>query len=424
MARAVSRRRRTPARHAASLRLGLVFAGLIGLNVYFFFFRGGTSLPGLLKAAEIHREPTPPQQHAAPVRGTVAAPPVAKSSAAQPAVAPASDGGRTIAVTLRAGDSVAGVLAREGVSSRVALSVSDALGRVVDLRRAHAGHTIVLRFDGDDLLRALDYRLSPTIAFRVERRAQPSGDTWRGAKLGGALESRTVVVTGTIVNSLDETVRHAGEDASLATELLRVLAWDLDLARDIAPGDRFRVVVEKETRGGAFDRYGHILAVEWAGRPTVHAWWWERGGGWFTESGDALARSLLRSPIGYRARGPSDKLAAPTSSPTGADFPVLPGASARSLADGRVTARSPSSISIRSSGGMDVSYSRLRVARSLAIGDAVRQQQSLGVVDGHLHIAVRMGGRGVDPLRLTPARAASLPPADRAAFLKVAASLR
>src|SRR3954447_7479659 len=36
-----------------SVRLGMVFAVLIGVNVYFFFLRGGTSLRALMKTTEL-----------------------------------------------------------------------------------------------------------------------------------------------------------------------------------------------------------------------------------------------------------------------------------------------------------------------------------------------------------------------------------
>src|SRR6201986_5659110 len=46
-----SKRRTSP--WQGSVRLGMVFAVLIGVNVYFFFLRGGTSLRALMKTTEL-----------------------------------------------------------------------------------------------------------------------------------------------------------------------------------------------------------------------------------------------------------------------------------------------------------------------------------------------------------------------------------
>ena len=46
-----SKRRASP--WQGSVRLGMVFAVLIGVNVYFFFLRGGTSLRALMKTTEL-----------------------------------------------------------------------------------------------------------------------------------------------------------------------------------------------------------------------------------------------------------------------------------------------------------------------------------------------------------------------------------
>jgi len=51
--------RRTRQRRASpwqgSVRLGMVFAVLIGVNVYFFLLRGGTSLRALMKTTELQK---------------------------------------------------------------------------------------------------------------------------------------------------------------------------------------------------------------------------------------------------------------------------------------------------------------------------------------------------------------------------------
>src|SRR3954466_4878901 len=49
-----SKRRASP--WQGSVRLGMVFAVLIGVNVYFFLLRGGTSLRALMKTTELAKQ--------------------------------------------------------------------------------------------------------------------------------------------------------------------------------------------------------------------------------------------------------------------------------------------------------------------------------------------------------------------------------
>src|SRR3954454_3394642 len=69
-----TRRRASP--WQGSVRLGLVFAVLIGVNVYFFFLRGGTSLRALMKTTELAKSSSSAGSPlvAAPVSGAAAAP--------------------------------------------------------------------------------------------------------------------------------------------------------------------------------------------------------------------------------------------------------------------------------------------------------------------------------------------------------------
>src|SRR5207248_1359572 len=151
--------------------------------------------------------------------------------------------------------------------------------------------------------------------------------------------------------------------AALVPLVADLLAWDLDLRADAQPGDRFRVLVEKQLAGERFDRYGRVLAVEYAtktGSLRAYRFLPEDGGddAFYDERGEALAQGLetgqavrQRQVLGYP--GPAG--------PDGA---------------------------------------------------------------AHLRYAVKMGGHFVDPLRLRPAREPSLTGPRRDAFLAALAPRR
>src|SRR5438309_8975609 len=94
-----SRRRVSP--WQGSLRLLLVFAVLIGVNVYFFLLRGGTSLRALMKTTELAKS----NSAAAPI---VAAPAPSGATAAAKAKSddPSAEEARVVEGTMADSDTV------------------------------------------------------------------------------------------------------------------------------------------------------------------------------------------------------------------------------------------------------------------------------------------------------------------------------
>ena len=83
-----------------SVRLGMVFVVLIGVNVYFFFLRGGTSLRALMKTTELAKSTS----STAPL---VAAPaPAAPAAAKAKADDPSAEEARVVEGTLADNDTV------------------------------------------------------------------------------------------------------------------------------------------------------------------------------------------------------------------------------------------------------------------------------------------------------------------------------
>ena len=71
-----------------------------------------------------------------------------------------------------------------------------------------------------------------------------------------------VVVRGTIENNLFEAMYKAGEDAELAANLASIFEWEIDFFKDLRPGDRFVVLVEKKFIKDKYAGYGKILAAD------------------------------------------------------------------------------------------------------------------------------------------------------------------
>src|SRR5688572_14369284 len=162
----------------SSIRLGVVLALLVGINVYVFFFRGGTSIPDVQKAVKEAKIP------GAPAPGGEAPAPAAK-----PAAAPAAPAvGKSLEGTIQKGDSLLKILEKAGVDANEANEVVDALKPIMDFKNIREGQAWFLRFDDEGGVLGFELRASPVLLFRVERGAD-------GKLVGKKSEAKTEIQT-------------------------------------------------------------------------------------------------------------------------------------------------------------------------------------------------------------------------------------
>jgi murein DD-endopeptidase MepM/ murein hydrolase activator NlpD len=420
-----SRRRASP--WQGSLRLGLVFAVLIGVNVYFFLLRGGTSVRDLIKTTELNKQN-------APAPSAVTAPQAAKP---KPAEESAGEDARVVDHTLGDNDTVERAWRSDGLPPKLVNELSTALGKLLDLRTVRAGHSYTLRFDGEDHLRSLDYRVSPALAYHVVR--EPSGE-WKAQKDEKPLEVRVAEIGGTIGSSLYDAIKRSGESTSLVGWFVDTFAWDINFYIDTNAGDRFKIVVEKKLLGGKFYKYGRVLAAEYHGHTgTFRAFWFQPAdgspGGYYTEHGESIVKSMLKTPLKFvRVSSTFDRhrfhpILHMEKAHLGVDYAAPLGTPVWATAGGRVSFVGPrggagNAVIIDHANGMSSTYMHLsRFARGLGVGQQVRQKQVIGYVGmtglatgPHLHFSLRVNGAFVDPLKLKPAREAPISDKHREEF--------
>jgi murein DD-endopeptidase MepM/ murein hydrolase activator NlpD len=424
------RRNRTRRRRSAlkgTVRLALVFAALIGANVYIFWLRPRTSLPDLMRTSQ------------APVAAI--APPPAAPPAQRPRAADDADDARIVEGVMTDGDTVERAWKRDGLSPRAVAELAQALARVFDLGTVRAGHSYTLRFDAEDHLRALDYRMTPALGFHVDRDAAGAGP-FRATRDEKPLETRVAEVGGVVGSSLYDAVKRSGESTSLVGWFVDMFAWDVNFYVDSQAGDRFKLIVEKRYLGGKFYKYGRVLAAEYQGRVgTYRAFWFEPkdgsspGGGYYTEHGESVVKSLLKTPLKFvRVSSGFDRhrfhpILHTEKAHLGVDYAAPIGTPVWATAGGKVTAVGPrgaagNAITIAHANGLESVYLHLqRFARGLAVGQTVRQKQVIGYVGAtglatgpHLHFSLKQNGAFVDPRAIKPSREAPVAPAWRVEF--------
>jgi murein DD-endopeptidase MepM/ murein hydrolase activator NlpD len=414
-----------------TLRMVLIFAALIMVNVYFFFLRGGTSLTSLLKASEQAKQTGQP---AVMVPKPASPLPAAPGAPARPKED--DEDARVLEGVMQESDTVERVWRRDGLSAKDVNELSAALGRVFDLKTVRAGHSYTLRFDAEDHLRALDYRMTPALAFRVERTAKG----WNAIRDEKPIETRVHEIGGTVGSSLYDAVRRSGESTSLVSWFVDMFAWDMNFYIDCHAGDTYRIIVEKRYLGGKFYKYGRVLAAEYHGRVgTFRSFWFQpkdgTAGNYYTEHGESVEKSLLKTPLKFvRVSSGFDRhrfhpVLHTERAHLGVDYAAPTGTPVWASASGRVSFVGPrggagNAVILAHGNGLESTYMHLsRFAKGLAAGQTVRQKQVIGYVGAtglatgpHLHFSLRKNGGFIDPLKFKPERSVPLPAAYRLEF--------
>lgn len=401
-------------RGRGTLRLALVLAVLVGVNLYVLLWRDGTSIPDVKRASVTGELPNQPAKAIEPVDDEVVD----------------EDPDRLVSGEVLDGDSLGGILRREGLTPPEADAVIRALSPHMDLRKIRPGQTYRLQLDGGGVLQAFEFDVSQVEMVRVSRQADGSME---GAAVKAQTEVRIEDISGSIDSSLWHSVKATGEDASLVAFFVDVFAYDINFFIDTHPGDTFKMVLEKEYLDGEFLRYRRVLAAEYHGRVGQHrAFWWQPpkddAGRYYDDEGRRLEKTFLKSPLKFTRV--SSRFNPRRMHPIlhrvkghmGTDFAAPPGTPVWSAANGRITYRgwrggAGNCVIVRHDNGYTTIYMHLRnFAKGQRVGQRVRQKDVIGYVGStglatgpHLHFGVKQNGRYVDPQQIKMQRGPSIP---------------
>jgi murein DD-endopeptidase MepM/ murein hydrolase activator NlpD len=346
--------------------------------------------------------------------------------------------GRRLEGTVRAGDTFEALFRRLEVEPGDASAASAAVRGHVDERALREGQRFTVSLDRDGRVDRIQLRLTPARSLWIERAESGRLVARRQDDL---VEIQVAEVGGVVTSSLYEAIERSGESASLVSFFVDVLSWDLDFYTDSHPGDRFKLVIEKQYLHGAFYRYGQILAAEYSGRAgTFRAFHFRSADGkvegYFDEQGRSIVKTMLKTPLKF-ARV-SSKFMKNRFHPVlhafrshrGVDYAAPTGTPVWASAHGKVLFAgwrngSGNTVVLGHSGGLETLYYHLsRLAPRLRPGTEIRQKQLVGYVGAtglatgpHLHFAVKVGGNFVDPAKMKISREGALPVAYRRQFL-------
>ena len=329
--------------------------------------------------------------------------------------------------TLRARETLSDLLTRAGITGRDYVAFLGAT-KALDSRRLRPGLVFhVRRLKGDSVTQRVGVRTGPEVRLWMNRLGGDSG--WRETVETIAWSPARLRATGVIQTNLYDALDQAVPDSflpnkervQLAWAIADVYDWEVDFTRDIRPGDRFEVLIERLESPEGERRFGKILAarVDVAATPS-YAFYFEgetARGGFYDDKGRSLRRAFLRAPLQYRRissrfGGRYHPILNRWRSHQGTDYAAAWGTPVRATADGIVTHAGPEGgygnlIEVRHANGIRTRYGHLsKFAKGLRVGQRVTQDQTIGYVGStglstgpHLHYEFLVNGRATNPQR-------------------------
>ena len=298
------------------------------------------------------------------------------------------------------------------------------IASAMDVRRLRAGQSYMLDRLLDGRVRRFEYEIDNDRRLVVVRATNGEAAPRFTANVEIIPKQTTVVAVEGVINrdtsSLVAALDKAGERIELALGLADVFAGDIDFNSDLQPGDRFRVLVERQTREAKLSGYGAILAAEFVndGRTLRALRFTPEGGspGYYDENGRSLKRFFLKSPLKFEPRITS-RFSSSRKHPilgyarahNGVDYYAPAGAPVGAVAPGVVTLAGWTggggrTVKVRHANGYETEYLHLsaitvRAGQRVGQGDLVGRVGKTGLATGvHLHYGLKKNGRYVNPV--------------------------
>ncbi len=424
-----------PARRG-TLRLFVLLAIMVLVNLYVFLWRDGTSIRDVrAKAGSVGQQPLAGSAPSVPAAGVPADPALAAAGGA----GEVEEGGGTIEGQVEKNESLGKILkTKVKLEARAADELIRAIGPAFDLRGLRPGQAWKVVVGDDGKVESFELVVSKTLTVRVERDPDTGALAARKDQAATRIEVREV--GGRIESSLYAAVKDAGADSALVAFFVDVFAYDLDFYNDTHEGDTFKVVVEAEYKDQEFLRYRRILAAEYAGKAgTFQVLYWvppgKTAGRYYDEKGRSVEKSMLKTPLKFArvSSGFNPRRMHPVlhrvKGHFGTDFAAPTGTPVWAAADGVIIGRAPSGgagnmVTLRHDNGLVTLYMHLsKFAAGQKVGQRVSAKTVIGYVGTtglstgpHLHFGVKKNGQYVDFAKLAPTRAAGVSRKDLPAF--------
>src|SRR5881628_2192912 len=211
--------------------------------------------------------------------------------------------------TLGRREMLSDVLERAGITGREYVRFMKA-AHTLNPRRMQPGLIFELRrVKGAPVTNRLGVRLGPESHLVMSRLGGDSGWTETVEEIPWTTERlrTTAVIQSNLYDALDAAIPDSflppGQRVVLAWKIAEVYDWEVDFTRDLRPGDRVEVLIERLQSPEGEKRLGRILAarVDVAGTPSF-AFAFDKANGataFYDDRGRSLRRAFLRAPLRF-----------------------------------------------------------------------------------------------------------------------------
>ena len=342
-----------------------------------------------------------------------------------------------LADTLHRGETLSELFERQGVAGIDLGSLTGSL----DPRRLRAGMVFNFRRPLEDSVPdRITVRTGPEQRVRFVRAAtgwdmDVEPIEWRPevVRVEGSIDASLYVA---LDEGVSDSILTGPERERLAWGIADVFAWQVDFSRDIQPGDRFQVLVERLVSDEGEVRYGRVLASDLnvGGKQlTAFRFAGSDASRFYDKDGNSLKRAFLRAPVEFRrisssfSRARFHPVLGRTRKHEGTDYAAGTGTPVVAAGEGTVVRAGRAGgygnlVEIRHRNGITTRYAHLsrirtRTGARVSQGQLVGNVGSTGLASGpHLHYEFRVNGVAKDSRRVELGNGAPVARAERSAF--------
>ena len=325
-------------------------------------------------------------------------------------------------IEVQSGENLALIFKRKRLPSSTLHNIM-ALGRDVSaLKKLQTGKEIRFLIK-DNQLQAMQYVIEPTKTLQINR----SNGVYSAEIHQAKPITKVHTASGVINDSLFLAAKGAGLSDSLIMQLVAIYGWDIDFAKEVHKGDRFRILYEEHYLGGDKIRDGVILAAEFINRgkslKTVRY-----RSDYYTDGGDNMRKAFIMTPVKYdyissrfslRRKHP---ILNTIRAHKGVDYAAAEGTPIKAAGDGIVKFIGfkngyGKTIILQHGGKYTTLYAHMaRYAKGLKKGRRVKQGDIIGYVGmtglatgPHLHYEFRVNGLHRNPLTVQLPKSRQIP---------------
>ncbi|MDF2867470.1 MAG: trg3 [Gammaproteobacteria bacterium] len=336
---------------------------------------------------------------------------------------------------IQSGDTLADIFAKNRLSAKQLQEILNIREAARALSAIRPNQQIELLANDNHELQALNYHINNTTILKITATA----NGFKADTIELTPDKVVGYASGVIKNSFYVAAQKAGLNSKQIMELIKMFNSKVDFAREVHPGDSFRVLYDQEFIKGKKVRGGDIIAAEFTanGQSYKILRYTDPKGrtDYYTEDGNSTSLAFVRkpvlsarisSPFSLHRMHPILHIAMPH---YGTDFAAPIGTPIKATGDGKIAFAGSQHgygnvVIIQHNERYNTLYAHMsRFGKNIKPGTRVKLGQIIGYVGmtgrangPHVHYEFRVNGKRYDPMKVPLPHSDSIPKTYRQDF--------